>query len=143
MAYKGLRGKVWGGTTGEWAKVWGTPTDAAVKTGGGGGGIYRGWEGWRKKYEDNVPRKKLVKYVKKFISKQKKKTLDEQLQPNFSPLVWRLPSRAILPLFSASYEALWGDRKEATIAYECAQKLEVILDQDEEEALMFILMEML
>jgi hypothetical protein len=140
MPYKGLRGKVWSGAKGNRKKVWGEPEVAEVS---GQYTPYYGWRGWEEEYAEEVPKKRLVKAVKRYIKKQGKRPLQEQLLPQFSPIVWGLPSRAILPLFAASYEDLWGSRKTQEIAYECAQRIETILDEDEEELLMHLLLEVL
>ena len=141
MAYKGLRGRVWTGSKGARVKVWGEPGEVVppIAT----GMPYYGWRGWEERYREDVPKKKLVKAVKRYIRKERKLPLEERLLPQFEPLVWELPQRAVIPLFAATYEDLWGDRKTADIAYECAQTLETILDDEEEELLMHLLLEVL
>ena len=140
--YRGLRGKVWA-TKGVRGKVWGVFVPETAPKDGSFGGIYKGWRGWEDKHKEAVPAKKLVKAVKKYIKKTSKLTLEERLLPTLEPVLWNLPPRALLPLFAASFESLLADRPNAEIAYECAQTLETILDEEEEQLLLFMLQEML
>ena len=110
------------------------PITPAVRT--GGGGIYRGWEGWKEKKKHKTS-KSLVKAVSTAL--RKKEWVVPGVFINTGALD-SLPSRAIVPLIEAIYRAA-GGAPISRIAIDCAERLQAILNEEEEDFLIYLLLE--
>jgi hypothetical protein len=65
--------------------------------------------------------------------------VEPEPEPEEETVTVELPQAAVLPLLTATYEDELTDKSAADIAYDCAEKLETVLDEEEEELLMRLL----